>query len=501
MKWFPLLLLLLGGAAAAQVFQTNGLVLPKSTVVITPQVIQHWATSPSSSSAGHPTGNAFQMHIQPTLAGDVLVVGITGWNGQTVTITDSAGDTSPTAVCSADAGATHNGLSLIYAFAPTTGTSWVKATWSGSGVVEFDFFITEFNNVSAADQGHNCQAAVSSAANVVTPTGFTPTNNDSTGGNLIVNYTPISVGDNTVSCNASSYTPASGFSLLSGNVAGYLNGSPYNFPTSVQMEVQTTHASTVASVTMPGENCSSGDGDPFNTLTIALKVGASGTALPSTIRVVKAVQVTTDNNGASGLPTTFVLPTPWLGNLRVWMFEAINGNGSWAVATSVTSSDSCNYTSVVGANTGMYLWYAENCSPCPTCTTTFHLHNGTTLANTAGKFYDIVNANASSYQNYTDNSPTCSTGSSANNPSFTPGNSAGVSIAMVAVGNGPETGATSPSGLVYAVPNFTGQDDGESLAFGDAHGFYYYSSNAAQNWTWTISGPGSTCSGMAAAFK
>jgi len=464
-----------------------------------PEIVQHWDTATSSAGSGQPAGNNYQLNVQPTGSGDIVVLAFTGVSGDTVSsITDSASDTIPAAVCSADNGST-NGLSYLYVIAPTAGVTWFKIAFSAS-FTEFNYVLTEYNNIaSATAQGHNCQAGLASTAGTVTPTSFTPTSNSN--GNLIYNYTALATGTNSPACNASGYTPASGFERFGGNTSDWINGDGYGFQSVMQTETQLTAAAVSASVTMAGETCSSGNGDPFNSLTVALQIGAAGIAYPTSIHVVQTQQLTTDNFGSPNLPSSFSIPFSSLGNLRVFMFEAVNGNGSWDTANgTVTSSDGCNFTQVTGANTGTYVYYAQNCSPCSNCTITFPLHSGTALANTAGKFYDVINASSSSYLNEADAALSCSTGSIAADPSITPSSAPGLTLAMVGVGNGPANGATAPSGLVYAVPQFTGQSDGEHLAFGDAHAFYNYSSTTAQSWTWTIAGTGTTCGGLAAAF-
>jgi len=465
-----------------------------------PQIVQHWDTSTSPAGSGNPTGNNYQVNIAPTGSGDVVIFGFTGLSGQTPTVTDSASDAIPSAICSADNGPT-NGVSYLYAIAPTAGTTWFKVAWSGSGVTEFNFVLTEFNNISSvAAQGHNCEAGLTATSGTVTPAvSFTPTSNSA--GNLIYNYTALATGNNLPACNASGYTPASGFERFGGDTTNWLNGNGYGFQSVMETEIQETAAPVVASMKMAGETCSGGNGDPFNSLTVALKIGSAGISYPSGIHVAQVQQLTTDSFGGANLPSSFSIPFSAIGNLRVFVFEAVNGNGSWDTANgTVTSSDGCNFTQVTGANSGELLYYAQGCSPCPNCTITFPLHSGASLANTAGKFYDIVNAASSSYLGYSDSNLNCSTGSIANNPSLTPSTAPGLVLVAVGIGNGPASGLTAPSGAVYAVPYFTGISDGEHLAFGDAHGFYNYSTTAAQSWTWTVSGPGNTCTGLAAEF-
>ena len=218
------------------------------------------------------------------------------------------------------------------------------------------------------------------------------------------------------------------------------------------------------------------------------------------------MQITSTGFGGPTLPATYVIPTPTAGNLRVFMFEAnSNGIGGYVSAsTTVTSSDGCNYTQVAASSSSITLFYAQNCASCPTCTATFHNTGGGAFNLTGGKFYDIENANASSYQNEADVSLACSSVTSiANDPDITPANnSAGIAIGTLSYGIGPTTGISSPSGAVYLCPTYTNQNDSDAMCLGDAHGYYAYSSNAAQNWTWAVtSQANNTCNGMVAAFK
>jgi hypothetical protein len=469
----------------------------------TPQIIQHIATTANPAASGAPDGNNYKLTLAPTGAGDTIVLTITGLHGHALTITDSAGDASPSPICSADNG-TGNGLSFIYAFQPSAGVKWIQASASGTFAQPFDWQITEFNNIaSATAQGSNCQAGLASTSGTVTPSSFTPTNNNSTGGNLIYNYTALATGTNSPNCNASGYTAASGFALLNGDVSAWINGNGYGFPKSTQYEIQTTAAPVVASMAMPGETCSGGSGDPFNSLTIALKTGSAGVANPSTIHVVKAMQLTSTNFNGPNLPASFVIPTPTAGNLRVFMFEGVNPGGYVSPSTTVTSSDGCNYTRVTNSSNVTIMFYAQNCSPCPNCTATFHNSGGGAFANTGGKWYDIENADPSSYQNEADSNPACSGATSiSSDPTITPGSTAGIVIGMLLDGLGPTTGISSPSGNVYLCPTYTNQNDNDTMCSGDGHGYLVYSSNTPQNWTWGITSQSSnSCGGMAAAFK
>lgn len=503
MKMLAVCLALICNLAGAQMLPIGGIPISSGGSNPTPNLIQMLSTTANPAASGAPNGNAYKIFIAPTGAGDTVILAVTGLHGHALTITDSASDTIPASVCTADNG-TSNGLTNIYAFQPSTGVTSITATAGAAFAQPFDWVVAEYNNISTVtSQGSNCQAGLTATAGVVTPTGFTPTNNNATGGNLIFNYTALANGTNTPACNASSYTPATGYTLLAGDVSTWLNGDGYGFQKSAQYQVQTTSASAVPTMTMGGENCSGGNGDAFNTASIALKVGTAGISNPSTIHVVRSVQITSTSFGGPTLPATFVVPTPTAGNLRVFMFEGVNTGGFVSNSTTVTSSDGCNYTQVASGTAQPIMFYAQNCSPCATCTATFTNTPGAALGNTGGRWYDVENAAASSFQNKADADPACSSStSSANNPTLTPANSAGLSLAMLEMGTGPTTGISLPTGAVYLCPTYTNQNDNDTMCSGDAHGYFIYSSNAAQAWDWSItSHAGNNCASFVAAFQ
>ena len=479
--------------ALPAVLQTSVLSGPGVSFGPIPNIVYHFQTAVNPNVSGT-ANNAFKVFTAPTQSGDTVVFTITGPHGQTAALTDSAGDTIPAAVCSADDG-TGNFISFAYIIQPTAGTTWINVVWSGAGASLMDYDITEYNNIaSATDQGHNCQAGLVATSGLVTPSSVTPTNNDSTGGNLIYNYTALATSP--PAGNASGYTPATGYTLYGGDTNNFVNGGAYGYFKGIQTLVQRASAATVASMKVVGQP--GGSGDPFNSITISMKIGSSGTAVPTTIHVAQVQQMTADNNAGPTIPSTWVFPVTTLGNARVFAFES---PGSYGPANSVTSSDGCNFTRVNSINNPNILWYAQGCSPMVNGSITFHMTPGGAYNNTAFQFYDIENANASSFQNETDTGAGCSTGTSNNNPSFTPSSSSGVSIGMNSIGNGPGGPMVTPSGSVNTCANFTGINDGDYGCFGDWHAYFYYSTNAAQDWDWTIAGTGSTCNATVAAFK
>jgi hypothetical protein len=73
---------------------------------------------------------------------------------------------------------------------------------------------------------------------------------------------------------------------------------------------------------------------------------------------------------------------------------------------------------------------------------------------------------------------------------------------MMADGQGSTTGISSPTGAVYLCPTYANQNDNDTMCSGDAYGYYQFSVNSAQNWTWGIASQGSnSCGSMVTAFK
>jgi len=491
-----------GQSAPAWQSRDSGYNVSVGGTLPTPQLVYHWATVPNPVGSGQ-KGTAYKLYIPPVGAGDTIILATNVPNGRTVTITDSASDSSPTALCTADAGS-GNFKSSLYAFVPTTGVTWINVGVSGAQFAGFDAEVSEWNNVGTTLQGSaSCTASNASTAGVVTPTAISATNNDATGGNLLFNYTVLAgPSAGTPACQTSNYTAGNGFVLLNGDTSTALNGNGFGFQHSTMALVQTTAASIAAKITLTGETCSSGNGDPYNSATVALKVQTSGITYPSTIHVIKDIEIDTFNWASPTVPATWLFPFSSRGNLRVFMFDGAVDH-TYAVANTVTSSDGCNFTQSTGSgNDILIFWYAQNCSPCDNCTITFNMTPGGSLNISAGRFYDIANAAASSYVGRAGNNIGAANQTSVtHDPDYTPTN-ATLILVMGQNGFGPTTGITSPTGVYWTCALYTGQTDGDYMCSGDGHAYYYAPTTAPENWSWSIvSQPGGSIAGTVAEFK
>lgn len=462
----------------------------------TPIMFQHIASSTNPAGNGI-SGRAFVFHTESMPANTVAVMGVTVAHGITTTISDTLVGSWAAASCTQDAG---TGLAKTYLFVQalgaTGGTDTITIAVGGSNTqpVQFDLTFWQNINTTTPTDGTLCPAGgtlAASSGGVITPGSFTPTNNNANGGNVIWNYTPIC--SIVASSNATAWTAASGFTLLNGDAIWGATG----FPEASQYELQTTAASVTPSITATGENAT---GDCFNSVTVALTVANNSATAPSTIHVEKIIHESFITFSSPGTQTTMF---PTLGNLRVAAFtwdDGCPGAGAGCIS-SVTSSDGCTWTQRKDTAGAAAIFYAQNCSPCPTCTVTLTYTGTQTLPQASFRLYDVENAAASSFQNSVGNFSACGT-SVTNSPTITPsGASSGLLIATLGNGNGPVTAVSSPSGAVFDLWTFTGQTDTDLADNADASSHFYYAATTAQNWNYTKTNGADSCSWEAAAFN
>jgi hypothetical protein len=459
-------------------------------------MFQHIASSTNPTGNGIP-GHAFVFHTESLPANTVAAMGVSAPANATVSISDTLVGSWSSAACSASGG---SGNMKAWVFVQPLGASGgpdtitINVGSSNIQPVQFDITFWQNINTSSPTNGSLCAGNIMpGSGGSISPGSFTPTrNNDSNGGNVIWNYTPICTGY--ASSNPTRWVPASGFSLLNGDI---IWGNGYGFPEASQYHVQTTQGSVTPSITATGDTA-----DCFNSASVALQIADSGASAPSTIHVA-AIGHESFITFAS--PGTMKIQVPWVGNLRALTFTWQNmspGGGSGAI-TAISSSDGCNFTKTGGSN-GANVWYAQNCSPCPTCTVSLTWTGAYTAPQGSFHYYDVENAQASSFQNAaTSDNFACGT-SVPGAPTFTPtGASSGLVIQALGNGNGPITGFASgaPSGAVFDLWTFAGQTDSDVADNADASNHVYYSGIATEIWNFVKTNGGDQCYDAAAAFN
>src|SRR5215469_7344014 len=115
---------------------------------VTPVLIQHIASSANPAGNGI-SGNNFKIPLQPTLAGDCLVLGISYQHGQTITIKDNKSETWPAAAAAADGGS-GNQVAAVYVM-PNVAAGVSQLTVSANTVMHpFAYRLSEFTNCGAS---------------------------------------------------------------------------------------------------------------------------------------------------------------------------------------------------------------------------------------------------------------------------------------------------------------------------------------------------------------
>lgn len=497
-----LLLLALAPACGAQVGQLALAYVQAASGPGTPIMFQHLAFSTNPAGIGV-AGHAYIFKTDPLPANTVAVMAVTAVHGKTITVSDTLAGSWASAVCTADAGTGNYKTEVFVEPLGATGgadTITVGVGSSNTNPVTYDVTFFENINTSSPANGHLCTANITPASGgLISPGSFTPTNNNANGGNVIWNYNGIAFA---ASANATSWTPASGFTLLNGDV---LWTSNQGFPTASQYYLQTTSASVTPSITAAGEGPT---GDDYNSVSVALKVANNSASVPSTLHIAS---ITHESFNDFHSPGTMTVQWPTVGNLRVIGFPWTGGcpdlGAGCLTATAVSFSDGCTSTLVGGSagSGGASIAYAQNCSPCPTCTVSIVFAGSETIGQGSFRMYDIVNAASSSYQNSTSGvNASCTTTTINNSPSFTPtGASNGLTIAQFGIELGVMTALASgaPAGAIDDLTKYTGETSADMMENADGSSHLFYSSAATQNWDYTISTSPSECYWAAAAFN
>jgi len=455
-----------------------------------PSLIQHVASSANPVGLGIP-GNNYKIPLpNSVLAGDALVLAITYPHGNLVTITDTLGQAWPQASIVEDAGAGGYTTAIYVRCGSAAGSETVTVGFSSSGL-PFEYTVSEFNNVAASNcvDGSVGGANLSpSSAGLINPGSFTPlTNNNAEGGHVIWSYTAIS---GAAGGNPTAWNPASGFTLLDGDIA-WINDQ--GFPHASQWSIQTQQASVTPSITSTGDTV-----DTFNSASVSLLLASAGGAAPSGLHINKIIH---QSWVALSSGATLRLQLPTTGNLRVLTFPAGQSN---IHITSITDSDNSAWTLEQTGGDSAQIWYAANRPANAGLTVSIHT-SGTSPTNST-RFYDVEGAAASPFDVAagTDATPCSSATTIDDQPTITPTGANELVIATMGIGDGPGLGVASgaPSGAVWDLPTYSGETDNDLMENADAQAHLYGAAASVEHWNWTITSNGdNSCASEAVAFK
>src|SRR5437899_935581 len=302
------------------------------------------------------------------------------------------------------------------------------------------------------------------------------------GRNLILAYFAMS-GD--LNGNPTGFSPGGGATLLGGNIAW--NGAGVGgqgFPEAQQAFVQTAQAAINPSMT------ATGDTQHYNCVAVALKAASAGNPAPAIgSGVIWIKRVLHFSNQV--MPASWTLQTPVDGNLRV--LKPFNSSCS-----AIADSEGGTWTSI---GTDKMMWYSKGRAANNASTTTV----STSGASGSSRFFDIINADANPLDTFAEalSIDTSNQTTLSNAPNITPGAQNELILVSGNNGIGPTTAVTSPSGALFNMVTYTGQQDGSSMDTSDYGANLYNGSDISlEHWNWTLSSqPGNQANIVAAAFK
>jgi hypothetical protein len=379
---------------------------------------------------------------------------------RTITVSDDKGNTWTTGP-HVDFVANTETTTIFYALGAAAGTQRITVHFDAS-IFNVHATVSEWYDIATVAAANGSSAAFD-VGSPVSPGSFTPGNNDANGGNLIYHYAIAIPGAGSLgnlSSAVSSITTGTGFTLASAN---------RQLASISQYAIQTTAAAINPTLTVaPG-------GDSFNTIAIAFKAAAAGTA-PAT----HGIRVQNMQHTFHPWPGSSTVNLPSSGNLLA-LTAAVN-TGQDAI-TGVTDSNGNAWTMVAGESPDSpQFWYAVNATPSSDLTVSFNVGNNTALIVIA---WDIAGAATAPFDKFAE-----ATGAQANAgdditnaPVITPSTANGLVIGGINLYTGPPT---SMIGAGYAADHvfYTGETDGSLMDMGDGTAHIYNADTSQLSFGW-----------------
>ena len=428
-------------------------------------------------------GNDFIVNLPtPTLANNCLILALTNAYSPTRTILVSDDKSNNwTAGPHADFVANDETTTIFYALGVAGGTQKITIHFNAS-IYDVHATVSEWTNIATAAAANGSSGA-SNVASPVSAGSFTPGNNDANGGNLIYQHAIAIPGVGALgnlSSTVSGVTAGAGFTLASAN---------RQLASISQYSIQTTAAAINPTLTV-----TQGSGtDHFNTIAIAFKAAAAGTAPASGIRIQNMQHTFHPWPGSS----TVSLPSS--GNLLALTAPVNTGQDA---ITSVRDSKGNAWTKVAGESLDSpQVWYAVNATPGSDLTISFNVANNTGIIVIA---WDIAGASTAPFDKFTE-----ATGAQAhagdditNAPLITPSTAHGLVIGLVNEYTGPPTSMIG-AGYVADHVYYAGETDGSLMDMGDGTAHIYNSDTSQLSFGWrqTSHPPTSGWFAIAVAFK
>jgi len=434
-----------------------------------PTLVQHVSTSTN----GTERGNKFIINLpNAALADNCLILALTYAQSatRTVAITDNIGTNTWIAGPTTNSGTLTT--TLYYVLGVKAGTQTITVNFDTT-LRNFQAVASEFYNVATVSGPDGSIATSLPSGPNIAAGSLAP----STDGDLIYQYA-IDLGTGTLGGfeATGSITPGTGFTLLSAcRVLGAV----------AQYQVQAVHAAINPALTVAGTTTH------FNTVAIALKSAAAGTAPPPGIRIVHKYDL------MPTLPTTLQFPSS--GNLLVVTFTVTTDQ---LTVSSVTDSKGNVYVNPL-THGNPQLFYAAAANSTPSLQMTI-VGGGSSGPRQDATMYDISGASLTPY----DTSASAWGGMASKNadilhaPDIVPLTANGLVIALLNMGIGPPSSSIG-AGYIFDSVFYTGQTDASSMTYGEGRAHIYNATTAPLSFGYHVKNDGTLSGwfGSAVAFR
>ena len=452
---------------------------PQSLTPPRPALVQNVSTYTNRDAE---VGNDYIVNLPtPTLASNCLILALTNAYSatRTILISDDKGN-AWTAGPHVDFVANNETTTLFYALGVAAGTQRITIHFDAS-IFDVHATVSEWTNIATAAAVNGSRGAAG-VASPVSAGSFTPGNNDANGGNLVYQHAIAIPGVGALgnlSSTVTAVTAGAGFTLASAN---------RQLASISQYTVQTT-----AAAVNPTLTAAQGSGDRFNTIAIAFKAAAAGTAPASGIHI-QNVQHT-----FHPFPGSSTVNLPSSGNLLALTAPVNTGQDA---ISSVTDSKGNHWTKVAGESWfSPQVWYAANAAPGSDLTISFNVANNTGIIVMA---WDIAGASTAPFDKFTEATGAQATAGAdiTSAPVITPSTAHGLVFGLVNQYTGPPTSMIG-AGYVADHVYYTGNTDGSLMDMGDGTAHIYNSDTSQLSFGWhqTNHPPTSGWFAIAVAFK
>lgn len=426
-----------GTATTWKTFTVEILDIPPATTLT--NIVQRVAFQPNVLASTTEAADNISFNLpNPSLSGNGLVVAVGYPNGATPVITDDKSNTWPVSgaagTVTADGGASNTAIQIFRLASATTGTQRITVAFGGSPQQPVKIWALELYNITGTVNGTKTGTNLNTSG-VVSPGAFTPTDNNSNGGNLVLSF--MFQNGTTGTANPDRIWGTSGYKLLDADNS-WTQGQ--GNPAASQAYLQATSASTTAQFTVDGTT------DTFNVAVMALSVGSQGTPKPTGIHLDGILYFSTSSN-----PALYPMQIPSTGNIGLVVTPSENGIGG--VKTS-TDSEGIAWTKKQTGTDMPTIFY--RCGYSPNIGRSIFVTCSTTGGILMWAYYDISGGDANSFDVYQGVGQTTANGvnSIASQPSITPTGQNELIVAVTGNGVGPTTNVTAPTGAVFDYPQY-----------------------------------------------